>query len=63
MRDAEKELRRLERTRDRLSEELGAIDPADHEAMAEVGRQLAEATAQVDAVEERWLELGAELEA
>jgi hypothetical protein len=63
MREAEKELRRLERQRDRAVEALGEVDPADHAALAGAGQAVADAEAAVAEVEERWLELGAELEA
>ncbi len=62
MREAEKELRRRERERDRAAEALAAADPADHQALAAAGQALADAEAAVAEVEERWLELGAELE-
>jgi ABC transport system ATP-binding/permease protein len=63
MREAEKELRRLERQRARAVEALGQVDHADHTALAELGQAVADAEVAVAEVEERWLELGAELEA
>jgi ATP-binding cassette subfamily F protein uup len=63
MREAEKDLRRLERARDRAAEALGSVDPTDHQALAAAGQALADAEAAVAETEERWLELGAELEA
>jgi ATP-binding cassette subfamily F protein uup len=62
MREAEKDLRRLERERDRAVEALGTVDPADHQALAAAGQAVADAEAAVAETEERWLELGAELE-
>lgn len=63
MRETEKELRRLERARDNASEALSSVDPTDHQALAAAGEALAAAESAVGEVEERWLELGAELEA
>ncbi|MCB0970195.1 MAG: ABC-F family ATP-binding cassette domain-containing protein, partial [Acidimicrobiales bacterium] len=62
MREAEKEQASLERRRDRLTAELADVDPADHVALAERGRELAGVEAELAAAEERWLELGTELE-
>jgi len=62
MRDAEKELKRLERQRNKAADVLAAVDPADHQALAVAGQAVADAEAAVAEVEERWLELGAELE-
>ena len=63
MREAEKELKRKERERDRAAEDLAAVDPADHQALAAAGRAVADAEAAVAEIEERWLALGEELEA
>ena len=63
LRDTEKELATLARRRDALNarlEEAGAA--ADIAALARIGTELAEVTAAIDAVEERWLELAAESE-
>ncbi len=62
MREAEKELRRAERQRDRAVDAMAAVDHADHAALAVAGQAVADAEAAVAEVEERWLELGAELE-
>ncbi len=62
MRDAEKEMRKLERQRERLAEQLAEVDGADHVRLAEVGQELAAADAALADVEERWLALGEELE-
>jgi ATP-binding cassette subfamily F protein uup len=62
MREAEKDLRRAERVRDRAVEALAAVDPADHQALAAAGQAVADAEAAVSEVEERWLALGEELE-
>jgi hypothetical protein len=63
LRDTEKELATLTRKRDGLNsrlEEAGAA--ADIAALARIGTELAEVTAAIEAVEERWLELAAESE-
>ena len=62
LREVDKELAALTRRRDRLTEQLAAAG-ADHEAMTRLGRELAAVEAELTAVEERWLELGTELEA
>jgi ATP-binding cassette subfamily F protein uup len=62
MRDAEKELKRLERQRDKAAEVLTTVDPTDHQALAAAGQAVADAEAAVAEVEERWLALGEELE-
>ena len=49
------------RRRDRLIGELAAAG-ADHQAMTRLGRELAGVEAELAAAEERWLELGVELE-
>ena len=46
---------RAERRRDRLAEELASL--TDHAELARVGAELAAAQAELDALEERWLEL------
>jgi len=56
-RDAEKAMVRAERRRDRLVEALGAVDPSDHLAYGEAGRELAEAEAALAEAEEAWLAL------
>jgi ATP-binding cassette subfamily F protein uup len=62
MREAEKDLRKLEKQRARLAEQLAATDGSDHQALAAVGQDLTAADAALAAVEERWLALGEELE-
>jgi ATP-binding cassette subfamily F protein uup len=62
MREAEKELRRAERVRDRATEALAAVDPADHQGLTAAGEAVAAAETAVAEVEERWLALGTELE-
>lgn len=57
IREAEKAMNRAERRRDRLVEEIGRIDPADHEAYAVAGRELEEAEAVLRDAEEAWLTL------
>ncbi len=62
--DAEKELAKLGRRRAALEERVAAAAEAgDHAGLAEIGDQMAGIDVEVAAVEERWLELGAELEA
>jgi ATP-binding cassette subfamily F protein uup len=62
MRDAEKEMRKIEKQRAKLAEQLAAVDGTDHVRLAEVGQELAAADASLAEVEERWLALGEELE-
>ena len=62
--DAEKELGALARRHAALDARVAAAATAgDHAQLAELGTAVAAVDAQVAAVEERWLELGAELEA
>ena len=62
--DAEKELAKLDKRRAALEERVAAAAAAgDHAGLAELGDQWPAIDAEVAAVEERWLELGAELEA
>jgi ATP-binding cassette subfamily F protein uup len=62
--DADKELAKLARRRGALEADVAAAAEAgDHARLAELGTELASLDAPVAAVEERWLELGAELEA
>ena len=63
MKDAEKEMRRLDKARTALVDKLAATDPVDHQGLAAVGHDLAEIDAKLGETEERWLALGAELEA
>jgi ATP-binding cassette subfamily F protein uup len=62
MRDSEKEMRKLDKVRARLAEQLAATDGSDHQALAQVGQELAATDASLAEVEERWLALGEELE-
>jgi ATP-binding cassette subfamily F protein uup len=62
MRDAEKEMRKLDKKRSALAEELAGVDGADHVALASVGQELAEVDGRLAETEERWLALGEELE-
>ena len=62
MRDAEKEMRKLDKQRSTLAEKLAGVDGADHVALADVGRELALVDAKLAETEERWLALGEELE-
>ena len=63
MRDAEKEMRKLEKQRAKLADQLAEVDGTDHVRLGEVGAELAAADAALAEVEERWLALGEELEA
>jgi len=62
LREVDKELAAMTRRRDRLTEQLAAAG-ADHQAMVRLGQELAALEAELAATEERWLELGTELEA
>ncbi|MGN6694946.1 MAG: ABC-F family ATP-binding cassette domain-containing protein [Aquihabitans sp.] len=62
MRDADKEMRKIEKQRAKLADQLAALDGTDHVRLAEVGQELAAADAALAEVEERWLALGEELE-
>jgi hypothetical protein len=55
-------LRKIEKQRAKLAEQLAAVDGTDHVRLAEVGQELAAADASLAEVEERWLALGEELE-
>jgi ATP-binding cassette subfamily F protein uup len=59
--EAERALKAAEARRDELVAALSSA--ADHEALAAVGGELAEAEAEVAAAEERWLELSVASEA
>ena len=60
MKDAERELRRLERARDALADDLAAASA--HTELARVGAALAQAEAALSAAEDRWLALAEEAE-
>jgi ATP-binding cassette subfamily F protein uup len=62
MKETEKEVGRLERTRDRHLGELAGVDTGDHQHLAAAGRNLADAEAALAAAEERWLGLAEEAE-
>jgi ATP-binding cassette subfamily F protein uup len=61
LRLVDKELARVERRRDRLQTQLEDAG-SDHVVLADLGRQLADAQAELERVEERWLELSVELD-
>jgi ATP-binding cassette subfamily F protein uup len=64
LKEAEKELAKLERERARLEDEVHrAAAGNDHAELARLGADLADLQGRVAAVEERWLALGEELEA
>ena len=60
LREAEKEMARWERQRDRITEALVAAP--DHQEMTRLGVQLAEAQRALDRAEEQWLSLAEEAE-
>jgi ATP-binding cassette subfamily F protein uup len=63
LKDAEKELARLDRTRTRLEVAVGAAaDANDHAALATLGNELASVQSAVAAAEERWLSVSEELD-
>jgi len=62
LREAEKEMARLARQRDELSEALEAAGD-DHVELAHVGRELAEVQANLTESENRWLALAEEVDA
>ena len=55
LRDTEQEMARAQVRRDRLADELA--NAVDHTELARIGSELAAAQAELDVVEERWLEL------
>ena len=55
LRDTEQSMAKVQRTVDRLGDEL--VTTSDHEAMASLGAELAAAQAELAELEERWLEL------
>ena len=55
LRDTEQEMARAQLRRDRLTEELSTT--VDHTELARIGSELAVAQADLDVVEQRWLEL------
>ena len=62
MREADKEVQKLARRRDRLHEQL--LDAAaDHKELARLGTEEAEVAAELEAAEEAWLALAEEAEA
>jgi ATP-binding cassette subfamily F protein uup len=63
LREADKDLARLERERAALEAKVhAAAAAADHQELARLGEAVADVQARQAEVEERWLELGAELE-
>jgi ATP-binding cassette subfamily F protein uup len=57
LKEVEKQMRKLEKQRDALAEELAAVAPTDHVALADVGSRLAAAEAELTEAEDRWLEI------
>ena len=63
IKEAEKDLGKATRDRERASGDLeAAVARGDHAVIASIGTALADAQSRVDASEERWLELAAEAE-
>jgi ATP-binding cassette subfamily F protein uup len=64
LRETERQLARLERSRNELDARLAAAAGvgAGHQELARLGSELAEVAAELGRVEERWLELAAEAE-
>jgi ATP-binding cassette subfamily F protein uup len=63
LKEAEKEIARLERARARIEDDVAAAAAtSDHAALAELGAAVAAVQKELTAAEERWLALGAELE-
>ena len=60
LRDADKEVVRLGRRRDRLHEAL--VDTTDHVELTRLGAELRAVQAELDAAEERWLDLAQQAE-
>jgi ATP-binding cassette subfamily F protein uup len=60
LRDAEKEMARLQRLREKITEALAAGE--DHREMTRLGGELAEAQRALDEAEEQWLALAEEAE-
>jgi predicted nucleic acid-binding Zn-ribbon protein len=60
MKEAERDLGRLERKKNELDEALGAT--TDHLELARLGTELAEVSQRLHDAEERWLELAGEAE-
>jgi ABC transporter C-terminal domain len=61
IKDAEREVNRLTKSRDKLTAELEAAGN-DFTKITALGTQLATIQAELDPIEERWLELAAEQE-
>ncbi len=61
IRQTEKDLARLERQRDRITEQVESARD-DHQELARLGAELATVGAEIEAVEHRWLELSTEAE-
>ncbi len=62
MKESEKAMRKIEKRRDGLLADLTAADTSDHRRLADLGRELAEAEADLATAEEAWLELASEAE-
>src|SRR5690606_3445039 len=60
LRQVEKELQPLEKRRAALTEQLAST--TDHRELAALGEELAGVTREVEALEERWLELAGQLD-
>lgn len=62
MQNVDKKMRKLTTAHDELTAELEALDPTDHEALADVGSRLADVAAELRAAEDEWLALAEEAE-
>ncbi|MCU1499133.1 MAG: putative transporter ATP-binding protein [Acidimicrobiales bacterium] len=60
--EVEKQMRKLEKQRDRLVAEVATIDGSDHQRLGAVGRDLAAVEAEITATEDAWLALAEEAE-
>ncbi|CAN5454387.1 ABC-F family ATP-binding cassette domain-containing protein [soil metagenome] len=61
--EVEKQMKKLEKQRDRLAKDVAATAGSDHQQLAALGRDLAEVEAQITATEDEWLALADEGEA
>ncbi len=61
VKETEKAMAKLEKQRTKLEAQL-LESASDHERLAALGVEFADVSAQLEAAEERWLELAAELE-
>jgi len=60
MKELDKAMRKLDKKRTALAEELAGVASSDHVAMADVGTRLAAVEAELGAAEDEWLALSEE---